>query len=167
MIEDLKAFCIMYIVTPWVILFNANSKSIQNLKQKLIICNDFSSADKLLFTYIHHSSGPATPRGGGGRGIIDPPPSPTFLRSKKKKGEVKQKITIFKAETIERLSPRSKCYCSTHSRMPRIQKIFLSANHGGRQYFSVFHGPCTSKAISPALFFGYFVCTVQIQIVFC
>ena len=30
MIEDLKAFCIIYIVTFWVILFRANSKSIQN-----------------------------------------------------------------------------------------------------------------------------------------
>ena len=43
MIEDLKAFCIVYIVTPLVKHFSANSKSIQNWKQKLIIWNDISS----------------------------------------------------------------------------------------------------------------------------
>ena len=45
MIEDLKTFCIIYIVTPRVILFSANSKSIHNWKQKLIIWNDNSSAE--------------------------------------------------------------------------------------------------------------------------
>ena len=35
MVEDLKACCIIYIVTPWVILFHTNSKSIQNWKQNL------------------------------------------------------------------------------------------------------------------------------------
>ena len=43
MMEDLKAFCIIYLVTLWVILFSANSKSIQNWKQNLIIWNDISS----------------------------------------------------------------------------------------------------------------------------
>ena len=42
MTEDLKAFCIIFIATFWVLLFSANSKSIQNWKQKL-------------FTCIHHS----------------------------------------------------------------------------------------------------------------
>ena len=45
----------------------------------------------------------------------------------------------------------SKYYCFSHSRASRIQKFFLSANHGGQQYFSVFHGPLTLKSISPAL----------------
>ena len=45
MIEDLNAFCIIYVNTLWVILFSANSKSIQNWKQKLIIWNDVSSAE--------------------------------------------------------------------------------------------------------------------------
>ena len=44
MIEDLKAFSIIYIVTIWVIKFRANNKSIQNWKQKLIIWKDISSA---------------------------------------------------------------------------------------------------------------------------
>ena len=70
-------------------------------------------------------------RQGGVVGVHDPP---TFLRSKKKKEKPRQKRTIFKAETIERLSPRSKCYCFSHSRVSRIQKLFFSANHGGRQY---------------------------------
>ena len=60
----------------------------------------------------------------------------------------------FKAKTIQRLSLSSKLYCLSHSRASRTQKFFLSANHGGRQYFSVFRGSCTVKSISPALFKG-------------
>ena len=54
MIEDLKAFSIIYIVTVWVIKFRANNKSIQNWKQKLIIWKDISSAEisKFLNCYI-------------------------------------------------------------------------------------------------------------------
>ena len=83
--------------------------------------------------------------GGGGHGL------PTFLRSKKKRGKQRKVRKTFKAETIKRLSLRSKLHCLSHSRASRIQNFFLSANHGGRQYFSVFHGPCTLKCISPAL----------------
>ena len=39
------------------------------------------------------------------------------------------------------MSPRSKCYCFSQSWGTRIQKFFLSANHGDGQYFSVFHSP--------------------------
>ena len=66
----------------------------------------------------------------------------------------------FKAETIKRLSPRLNCYCFSHSRAPRIQKFFLSADHGGREYFSLFLGPSTLKSILPALFFKFSQCTV-------
>ena len=54
MIVDLKAFCINYIPTPFVMLFSANSKSIQNWKQKLIIWNDISSPEisKLLNCFL-------------------------------------------------------------------------------------------------------------------
>ena len=61
----------------------------------------------------------------------------THLCSKKKKGKQRKKGKSFKAETIKRLSPRSKCYCFSHSRASRIKKFFSSASHGGRQYFSV------------------------------
>ena len=74
-----------------------------------------------------------------------------FFCSKKKKGNKRQKKKSFKGETIKRLSPWSKCYYFSHSRTSRIQKFFLSANHGGRQYFSAFHGPSTMKSSSPAL----------------
>ena len=77
---------------------------------------------------------------------------PTFLRSKKKKGKQREKRNTFKAETIKRLSPRSKCYCFSHSRASRIQKVFFSANHAGWQYLPEFHGPSTLKSILPALF---------------
>ena len=44
----------------------------------------------------------------------------TFLPSKKKKGKQRGKRKTFKAETIKRLSPRSKCYCFSRSRVSRI-----------------------------------------------
>ena len=69
---------------------------------------------------------------------------PTFLRSKRKKGRQREKRKDFKAETMKRLSPRSKCYCFSHSRAFRIRKFSLSTNDGGRQYFSVFHAPAPS-----------------------
>ena len=70
-------------------------------------------------------------------------------------GETKAKKKGFRAETAKRLSPRSKYYCFSHSRAFRIRKFFLSANHGGRQYFSVFHGPPTLKSISPVLSYDF------------
>ena len=73
---------------------------------------------------------------------------PTFWWSNKKNGKQRKKRKSFKAATTKRLSPRSKCYSFSHPRASRIQKIFLSANHGDRQYFSVFHGPSTFKSIS-------------------
>ena len=70
------------------------------------------------------SPGPAPPEG---------PWHPlTFLRSKNKKEKQKKKRKNWKAETIKRLSPRSKCYCFSHSRVSRIQKCFLSTNHDGK-----------------------------------
>ena len=63
--------------------------------------------------------------GPGGHGF------PSFLRSKKKKEKQRKTRKTFKAETFKRLSLRSKLYCLSHSRASRIQKFFLSANHGG------------------------------------
>ena len=61
----------------------------------------------------------------------------SLMMSKRKKGKQSKARKTFKAETIKRLSLRSKCYCLSHSTASRIQKIFLSANHGGRQLFNV------------------------------
>ena len=59
MTEYLKAFCINFVVTFWVIPFSTIIKSIQNWKQKLIIWNDISSTEisnlELLLTCTHHS----------------------------------------------------------------------------------------------------------------
>ena len=77
----------------------------------------------------------------GGPGRPGWPWPPTFLRSKKEKEVKEKKSKSFKAETIKRLSPGSKCRCFSHSRASRIQKLFLSANHGGEQYFSVLAPP--------------------------
>ena len=74
---------------------------------------------------------------------------PLFCVSKRKKGN-KEKRKSFKIEAIKRLSPRSKFYYFSHSRASRIQNFSLSANYGGRQYFSMFHDPSIFKSISPA-----------------
>ena len=78
-------------------------------------------------------------RGAGGRGGGGRHPPPLFFVAKRKKGDKGNKKKGFKAETITRLSPRSKYYCFNHSRVSKIRNFFLLANHGGRQYFSVFH----------------------------
>ena len=62
-----------------------------------------------------------------------------FCLKKIKKGK--------KGKQGKRLSSRSKCYCFSHFSASRIQKLFLSAKHGGWQYFSLFHGPSTLKSI--------------------
>ena len=83
------------------------------------------------------SSGPATL----GAGACPPTHTHTlFCVAKRKKGSKEKKRKSFKAETIKRLSPRSKYYCFSHSRESRIQK-----------YFSLFHGSSTLKSISPTL----------------
>ena len=59
--------------------------------------------------------------------------------NKKIKGKQMKKRKSFKAETIKRLSPMSKCYSFRLSRAFNIQKLLLSTNYGG----STFHGPST------------------------
>ena len=86
--------------------------------------------EKIIFKFST-LAGPATPGGPGG-------PCPPLLFGNKGKSR-----KDFKVEAIKRLSPRLKCYCFSHSRAPRIQNFFLSANHGGLQYFPVFLGPYT------------------------
>ena len=66
--------------------------------------------------YLVRLPEPATPVGPGGH-----TPPPTFLHSKNKKWKQRKKRKSFKAESIERLSPRLKCYCFSLSRVSRIQ----------------------------------------------
>ena len=77
-------------------------------------------------------SRPVTPGrlGGPCSPPFTPPPPKPKIKSKSK--EKKEKS--FKEETIKRLSSKSKCYCFNHSRTSRIQKFFLSTNHGGRLF---------------------------------
>ena len=49
-------------------------------------------------------------------------------QNKNEKGKQRKKRKSFKAETIKRLSPRSTCYCFSHSRLSKFQKFFLSAD---------------------------------------
>ena len=96
--------------------------------------------------HILYSSGPAR------KGHATPSPPQLFCVAKRKKLNKGKKGKSFKPETIKRLPPKSKCYCFSHCRASRIQQFFLSANHGNRQCFTVFHGPSTLKSIRPALF---------------
>ena len=52
-----------------------------------------------------------------------PPLPPLFCVAKRKKWKQKKKEKGFKAEIINRLSPRLKCYCFGHSRASRIQMV--------------------------------------------
>ena len=84
------------------------------------------------------------------------PYTQTFLGSKKKKREIKKKNErSFKAETIKRLSPRSKCYCFSHSRASRIQ-FFLSSNYGGQHCSSMFRAHFAGPALG-VLHLTYYV----------
>ena len=83
---------------------------------------------------------------------LHPPPFPQlFCDAKRKNGNKGKSRKDFIAETIKRLPPKIKGYYFSHSRAPRIQKLFLPAKQGGRQYFPVFLGPSTLKSISLAL----------------
>ena len=77
-------------------------------------------------------------------GCMPPPPPLLFCVAKRKK-ETKE-IKSFKAETIKRLSPRSKYYCFNHSRASRIQRPTMVVD-----IFFQYHGPSTLKSISLAL----------------
>ena len=60
--------------------------------------------------------------------------SPHFCLAKRKncrKGKKKRKS--LNTDTIKRLSPRTKCYCFSHSRASRTQFFFLSVIHVCRQ----------------------------------
>ena len=66
---------------------------------------------------------------------------PHFCIAKRKKGHKKRKS--FKAETIERLSPSSKCYCLSHSRVARIQKFKSTFQCSmAPPYWDLFRRPC-------------------------
>ena len=112
-----------------------------NIRQQCIL--NFKKCSSIVD--LKSESGQVTPGGPGGHGPL------TFLSSKRKKRRQRQKRKGFKVEAIKRLSPRSKYYCFSHARASRIGTFFMSANHGGRQLFPVFHGPPTLKSISPAL----------------
>ena len=84
----------------------------------------------------------------GGRGGIA---ALLFCVAERIKGNRKKRKS-FKAETVKKLLPRSKCNCFSHSRASGIQKFFLSANSWPTIYFSV-HGLSTLKSISPALIY--------------
>ena len=47
----------------------------------------------------------------------------------------------FQSRNYEKAVTKVKILLFSHSRASRIRKFFLSDNHGGREYFSVFHAP--------------------------
>ena len=87
---------------------------------------------------VLYQTGPTTPGWPSGAWL------PTFLCSKSKEGKQREKRKSFKAETIKRLSPNSKCYCFSNVYCFIVGRLEF-------KYFSLFHGPSTLKSISPAL----------------
>ena len=85
-------------------------------------------------------AGPATPGRPGGHGL-----PPLFFVVKRKSGEKGKKERVSKQKLLKG------CHQGQNVDVSAIQKFFLSANHGGRHYFSVFHGPSTLKSILQAL----------------
>ena len=117
----------------------------QILKKVIDILNNSCSCIDIIFTtqlYLVIESGVHSSLSGSCHRAVDTEEGGgTFSRSKKKKGKERKARETFKAETIKRLSLKSKLYCLSHSRESRVKHFLLSANHGGRQYFSVFLGP--------------------------
>ena len=70
-----------------------------------------------------------------------PPPQSSHLFVEQNKKKQRKKERVSNQKLLKRLSPRSKYYYISHSREPRIQKCFLSANHDGWQYFSCSMAP--------------------------
>ena len=117
------------------IVFSGNCKLILNSKFTSVACIS------LLLCY----------RAGDTKGLgAIPPSSPlTFLRSKRKKrNKEKEKVSMQKL-----LKDSPICKMSLFQPFQSVQnsKNFLSPKLGDRQYFPVFHGPCTLKSISSAL----------------
>ena len=84
--------------------------------------------------------------GSGGGGEVCPP---LLFWVAKKKGETKEKRSF----KVKKLSPRSQYYWFSHSGASIIQNIFLKADHGSRQYFSVFYAlPFEIHFTGPAKF---------------
>ena len=70
--------------------------------------------------------------------------APIFCRAKIKKRKQRKKRKSSEAETIKRLSPRSKCYCFSNVYCFILERLEF-------KYFSVFHNPSNLKSISLAL----------------
>ena len=71
---------------------------------------------------------------------------PNFFAQQKEKRETKKKERVLKQKLLKgcHLKRLSKCYCFSHSRASRIQRFFLSANHGAPRplHFEIhFSGP--------------------------
>ena len=70
---------------------------------------------------------------------------------KRKKGDKEKKERVSKQKLLKGCHQGQNIIVLTILERLEFEKFFLSANHGGRQYFPVFHGTPTLKSISPAL----------------
>ena len=76
--------------------------------------------------------------------------TPLFCVAKRKKGDKGKKERASKQKLLKGCHQGENIIILAILEHLEFEK-FLSANHGGRQYFSVFHGLPTLKSISPAL----------------
>ena len=83
------------------------------------------------------------------------PLSSCFTITKRRKGNKEKKRNSFKAETIKKLSPRSKCYCSSYPRASTIQIFYRQSTSVADNSFQYSMTPFTLKSISRACLFEY------------
>ena len=106
--------------------------------------------------YFHYATSGSATKGGAGGGGHRPPP-PFFCVAKKKENQEK-KERFSKQKLLKGChQDQNFAVLAILDCLDCLEKCFLLANHGGRQYFSVFHGPCTLKSISPALYIYFHV----------
>ena len=114
-----------------------NSSHLLNVYLNNAIWQGFTEGvlQAVLFAVLCFKSGLVTSVGRGVR-----PLSLLCVAKRKKRNKVRKERVSKQKLLKKRLSTRSACYFLSHTRAFKIKKVFLLANHGGRQYFSVFHG---------------------------
>ena len=112
---------------------------------------NFCKVRTKLHSNQHLFTGPETPW--DWKGHAPPHPSPYFCVTNGKKRNKEKKELVSKQKHLKG------CHQGQNVTV-LLTKFFMPLNHGGRQYFSLFHGPSTLKSILPAL------CKIMIHLFF-
>ena len=85
------------------------------------------------------------------------PLSPRFSLTKRRKGNKEKKRNSFKAETIQKLSPRSKCYCFSYPRASTIQEFYLQLTMVADNSFQYSMTPFTWNPFPGPVFLNIYI----------